>query len=235
MFSQCPSKLEEIKLAANYLQRGLNEGSSSYLSLAHAMGNALKNSAHDQRVLQLADYTKVLNNSMQTHIQEAAVRSIASNLAISNWDEIRKVDEAYRAMLLGDIRGEFYLKQAFGESVNSCVFSQTYDAPMPHFDGVKASAVVAHVQEDKNTTRVQLQNGAELNLKRYEMPHSVTQFLLKNGLDPQKYSLLTGTIAQHANHTDILKQITKQHDLSGLQLIDSSNSASVIEIINTSS
>lgn len=226
-----PSKFMHIKLAANYLQKGLNEGNASYLRFAYAMGYALKNPSGDQRVLQLADYSKDLNNLKQTKIQEAAVRFIANDLDGSKWNEINNVDKAYRAMLLGDAQGEFYLEQALlHNGLNSHVLSTTYDAPMPHFDGVKEGAVVAHVQEDKNTTKVLLQNGTELSLKTYEMLPSVTQFLLKNGLDPQKYALLRGTLAQHVNHADILKQVAKQHDLSGLQLVESSNLHQLLQL-----
>ena len=219
------SQQASVAIGMNYLQKGLSTEKSAEASLkfAHEIQHALHNPQADQRILQLSDYTQTLKEPRHATMQEGIVSFIASKFDSKDWGAITKVDRAYREMKAGDIKAEFYLRQTFKTRINEQVLAQSHDAPMAYFAGVKESAVVAHVQESKDTTRVLIKGGSEITLQRYEMPHSVVQFLVKNGLDPQKYASCKGSIAQQINHADILKQVAKQHDLSGLQLIESSN------------
>jgi hypothetical protein len=219
------SQQASVIIGMNYLQKGLSteKGAEASLKFAHEIQYALHNPHADQRILQLSDYTQALKEPRHATIQQSALSFIASKLDSKDWDSITKVDHAYREMKAGDIKAEFYLRQTFKTHTNEHILAQPHDAPLPHFAGVKESAVVAHVQESKNTTRVLVKDGVEILLQRYEIPHSVVQFLEKNGLDPQKFSSCNGTIAQQINHAGILKQVIKQQDLSGLQLIESSN------------
>ena len=235
-----------IKTGMNYLQIGLSKApeAKSFLRLAEASNRDLNNPKGMQIMSKLTDYTIKPNSVHQQDIQNAAVRLIADNIEASanpslshqecqsHLDVIKRVDHAIRGMHAGDIRADFYLQHGLTPKLNKEVLSVDYDAQMAHFAGIKQDAIVAHVKERKDLTTVMLKNGAEFTLEKYEMLPSVEKFLVNRGLDPAKYQSCYGHQLQQAIHKNILAQVVKQHELSGLQLIETSN---LNQLLNLSS
>lgn len=230
------SDMRLVEHTADYIKMGLQNipESAQYLTLAHATAEAVFNSDSNKLISSLSNYATPLPNIHHQQLQKAAVKLIARNItAIQNGNlkspevlervsAMQKLDAAYNAMLNGDIRAEFYLEKALSPAVNTEVLKIDYDAQMSHFAGIKQDQIVAHVQTQKNVTQVLLKNGAQYELKHYQMPPSIKEFLISKGLDPHQFEQCYGHQLQQAIHLDILRQVVKQKDLSGLVLIDQS-------------
>lgn len=135
---------------------------------------------------------------------------------------INRVDTSYRGLQQGDIQAEFYLEKAFTPAINAEVLNIDYDSQIAHFAGINQDQIVAHVQTRKDVTEVLLKNGAQYELKQYQLPSTIKEFLISQGFDPKQYANCYGHQIQQVIHLDILKQVVKQKDLSGLALIDQS-------------
>lgn len=228
--------MQLVKNTADYIKMAMKNipEAAQYRTLAHASAQAVFNSASNKLISSLANYATPLANVHHQQLQKAAVKLIAKNISIiknSNSQNpeilervsaIQKLDAAYRAMERGDIRAEFYLEKALTPAVNSEVLKIDYDSQMAHFAGINQNQIVAHVQTQKNLTEVLLKNGAQYELKQYQIPSSIKEFLISKGLDPRKFEHCYGHQVQQAIHLDILEQVVKQKDLSGLALFDQS-------------
>lgn len=233
-----------VQKTADYIQLGIQNKpeSAQYLTLAHATGQAVLNSDSNKLISSLANYATPLANVHHQQLQKAAVKLLAKNISviqnsnakspeiIERVSAMQKLDAAYRAMLNGDPQAEFYLEKALTPTVNTEVLKIDYDSQMAHFAGINQNQIVAHVQTRKNITEVLLKNGAQYELKQYQIPSSIKEFLLSKGLDPRKFEQCYGHQVQQAIHLDILRQVVKQNDLSGLALIDQSQVCKLREL-----
>lgn len=207
---------------------------SQYRILANACAQGILNPAANKVIASLDNYAKPFANIHHQQLQKAAVDLISENIDfIQNADPnnpyiaechtlIQKVDNAYRGLQQGDIRAEFYLEKALTPAFNLEVLKVDYNNRMAHFAGIKQDQIVAHVQAQKDFTEVLLKNGARFELKQYELPSTIKEFLVSQGLDPKKFENCYGHQVQQAIHLDILRQVVRQKDLSGLALINSS-------------
>ena len=218
----------------DYLTQGIKQNNSDYLMLAHLSGNALVQPKAQNVVNNLANYAKPLENLHHHEIPKATLKFITERItSIQNADPndpsissclsaIHKVDNAYKALQDGDLRAEFYLEKALTPTFNNQVLSIDYDSQIADLAGINSDQIVAKVQAHKGITEVLLKNGAVFELKEYQLPATIQEFLISRGLDPKEYSKCYGHQLQQAIHLDILKQVVKQKDLSGLALINSS-------------
>lgn len=228
--------MQLVQQTADYIKMGIQNipGSAHYRTLAHATAQAVFYPASNKMISSLANYATPLANVHHQQLQKAAVKLIAKNISViqnSNSQNteilervsaIQKLDAAYRAMVNGDIQAEFYLEKALTPALNAEVLKIDYDSQMAHFSGINQNQIVAHVQTQKNITEVLLKNGVKYELKQYQIPSSIKEFLISKGLDPRKFEHCYGHQVQQAIHLDILRQVVKQKDLSGLVLIDQS-------------
>lgn len=228
--------MQLVKHTADYIKMGIQSipESAQYRTLAHATAQAVFNSASNKLISSLANYATPLANVHHQQLQKAAVKFIAKNISViqnansqnpeilERVSAIQKLDAAYRAMVNGDIQAEFYLEKALTPAVNTEVLKIDYNSQMAHFAGINQNQIVAHVQTQKNLTEVLLKNGAQYELKQYQIPLPIKEFLISKGLDPKKFDHCYGHQVQQAIHLDILRQVVKQKDLSGLALIDQS-------------
>ena len=220
----------------DYVTLGLQNSPESkhYLTLAHATANALLDPQSNRLMRQLSNYATPSDNRHHQQIQKAAVGAIAEKLnfiqnadpknpsVAQSVDIIRKIDNAYYELQEGDLRAEFYLEKALTPSVNTEILKVDYDAHMAYYAGINQDQVIAHVQPSKDATLVLLKNGAEIELNQYQLPTAIQEHLISLGYNPKDYEKCYGHQVQRAIHLDILRQVVKQKDLSGLALINTS-------------
>ncbi|GMU19710.1 MAG: hypothetical protein AMXMBFR12_09020 [Candidatus Babeliales bacterium] len=228
--------IQLVKNTADYLKMAIQSipEASQYRTLANASAQAIFNPTTNRAIASLANYATPSANIHHQQLQKAAVKLIAENINFIKsadpknpnipecWDVIHKIDNAYKALQQNDIRAEFYLEKALTPAINTEILKVDYDSQMAHFAGINQDQIVAHIQTRKDVTEILLKNGAQYELKQYELPSTIKEFLVSQGLDPKKFENCYGHQVQQAIHLDILRQVVKQKDLSGLALINSS-------------
>ena len=228
-------ELELTKKTVDYIKVGLQNTPEAhdYRILAHASAQALFNPSENLQVSFLAHYAQPMANVHHKQLQKAVVSIIAKNIRVLEGniagcepriskEVIHRIDTAYRALERGDIRAEYYLDNALERSINLNVLSVDYDAELQYFAGVNPKSVVATVQNRKDITKFLLKNGSQVELQVCKQSTVITDFLKEHGLNRKDYEQCLGNAMQQAIHQDILLQILKQHDLSGLQLLEES-------------
>ena len=207
---------------------GLTPEAPYHKILAHENGKALLDPQSSKKVLALADYTpsKALPVHQQA-IQNAAVKLIAQNIdalketipAATNTAQkvnsqtIDRVDNAYQAMLKGNVQAEDYLDRGLVPKTNLNVLSIDFDKQAEFFKASGLHSAIERRDTLNNIIHKLEQLGVKHGFKDFELSAPIKQFMLDHNLTPEHYMRVYGNEIQFALHEDSLNQINKEHQL----------------------
>ena len=227
----CPMNSEQSKeyivCALEHLKAGLTQTPEAQFHkiIAHEYCKALFDPHSERHILTLSNYSpsRALPIHQQT-IQNAAVKLIAQNINATKTDQlacskqigsqtITRVDNAYRAMLDGNLQAEDYLDRALLSEVNLNVLSIDFDKQAEFYKTVGLESAVQRKDQIQSIIKSLDKCNMEHSWKEYEISPALQQFLIDHNLTIDNYKRLYGNQLQHAMHVNTLNLIQKEHEL----------------------